>query len=144
MLVFFLFLLSLQAIAREELDLLLEAIKEDETTTKLLESEGFSNCSTQAESLPADQRRDSIRNCMATVIQGFSEEQLQQLADRLDLKTFDPKAVKTSRSLREYLGERLREGLYGREEVAEGRLQKFRDKKQVNHDIFFQLYKIRF
>lgn len=141
MLVFFLFLLSLQAIAREELDLLLEAIKEDETTTKLLESEGFSNCSTQAESLPADQRRDSIRNCMATVIQGFSEEQLQQLADRLDLKTFDPKAVKTSRSLREYLGERLREGLYGREEVAEGRLQKFRDKKQVNHDIFFQLYK---
>lgn len=145
--------ISLAAVATEDPDALAKpsdkeietymgAVKEQEVTQQLLKSPLFKDCSAAAQG-EADEaaRKDSVRKCVAKKIdEDLGEDELKKLSDDFDLSSFDKKAAKSSKSIREYLNDRLANAIYGEDKDASGKLKALKDRTIVSHDIYYQLY----
>ncbi|MBD64705.1 MAG: hypothetical protein CME62_05835 [Halobacteriovoraceae bacterium] len=126
-----------------EVNLFLEAVTEKNVERQLLESPQFERCKNSlGEStgeLTSDERT-ALRTCVAEEFAKLDDSAIEQISDRLNLGSFDKTAAKSTKSIREYLNERLSNAIYGEETDANGKLKALKDRKAVNHDIYYQLY----
>lgn len=124
----------------EEVETFLTSIKEAEVEEKLLDSEQFKTCKSQAQGVPEEDRSKKIEECIKSQVSELTPEALEDLSKNLKLKAFDRNATKSAKSIREYLTERLRKTLYGPKK-AKDEIQKLKDTNYVDHKIFVELYK---
>jgi hypothetical protein len=126
----------------KEIETYMGAVKQQEVTNQLLKSPLFKDCSAASEGLSdEDAKKDSIRDCVAKKIDTeLDDSQIKKLSEDFDLSSFDKKAAKSAKSIREYLNDRLGEALYGEDKDANGKLKALRDRTIVGHDLYYQLY----
>ncbi len=110
-----------------ETDNYLASAKAKDLEDQLSQSEIFLECKENA----ANNTMEKVEKC----IQGkFSEINVDEFADKTNLKSFDLNASKNSTSIRKYLSERLSNALYG--EAKKGKMRKL-----VDHEVYSKLYR---
>lgn len=129
-------------ISQEDEEVFLAAIKEKEVREQLKSSPQFKKCISSAESISdIKEKNEAIRKCMTTVIADFGDSELEQLDEKLGTGIFDKKKASTSRSLREYLGDRMSEAIYGVDEAARRKFVSLKEQNLVQHETFYKLYR---
>lgn len=142
--------LSFQALAQEvpsskEVETYLEAINDKKIEEQLLATDKFSNCKeiSNKDGLSREDKISEFEKCMKNELNGstgelkYTDEEIEQLAKTLDMRSFNKEASKTATSIKEYLTLRLRKALFGVEDLEKSN---FKDRNFVNHDVFYDLY----
>lgn len=134
--------LSFQVLAQEapsskEVETYLEAINDKKIEEQLLATDKFNKCKTVSETLEGQQKIDTFESCMKEDLNKYSDEEIEELAKTLDMRSFNKEASKTATSIKEYLTLRLRKALFGVEDLEKSN---FKDRNFVNHDVFYDLY----
>ncbi len=140
--------LSFQALAQEapsskEVETYLEAINDKKIEEQLLATDKFSTCKeiSNEDGSTREQKISKFEKCMKNELDGselkYTDEQIEQLAKTLDMRSFNKEASKTATSIKEYLTLRLRKALFGVEDLEKSN---FKDRNFVNHDVFYDLY----
>lgn len=144
--------LSFQALAQEapsskEVETYLEAINDKKIEEQLLATDKFSSCKeiSNNDGLTREEKISKFEKCMKNELNGsgknselkYTDEEIEQLAKTLDMRSFNKEASKTATSIKEYLTLRLRKALFGVEDLEKSN---FKDRNFVNHDVFYNLY----
>jgi hypothetical protein len=133
-------------ISQEELSAYLETIKEKEDEELLIASPQFEACKEKLENFRknnTDEQKKQLESCVQQNLLGNdqTDEQIKQFADQLDLESYNKNAAKSTKSIRDYLQERLHRAIYGYDpKEEEKKLIKLKEKNLVNHDVFYRLY----
>lgn len=118
-------------VSEEEVETYFEAYQEQATEEQLLASELFQKCKEAGD-------KQATFDCMNGVFTNASDENLTKISEQFGYKSLDKNAATSSKDILEYLQERLREGIFGKETDAK---KKIEDRTFVNHDAFYQMYK---
>lgn len=141
LLLFFCFSAWSQQPSNEEVETYLEAVKDREVEDQLRGSPQFETCQNNAKALvasdPSKTQAEHFENCLRTEFANIDDQEIENLSQDLDLKSFNREASKNAKTVREYLSRRLRRAMYG---VDDQENIKFKDRNIINHDVYYQLY----
>jgi len=135
-------------VAPEEQELFLEAIKEKQVSDQLLGSDLLADCKTSPDytnapdtsTPPVLSKNDVLRKCVDEKLNSVSDDDMKKLSKKLDLGSYDKEAAKSTKTIREYLNQRLSEAIYGVDKDQNGKLKALKERKVVDHGIYYQLY----
>lgn len=135
-------------VSAEEMNTFLEAIKEKEDEELLIGSPQFTDCKEQLDAFKAKSGGDekkALQNCVTTKLIGEDGDEnaagkLAEISEKLGLESFNKEAARSSKSIRDYLSERLETAIYGEDVVNAKKQKAFKDQKFVNHEIYYKLY----
>lgn len=116
-----------QDVSQEEQDLYLATIKAQDVDRQITESDQFKACRDKP-------NQKEIEKCINDKMKDVDPK---ELADKLDLGSFDKKASKDEKSLRAYLGKRIHKAVYGVDLDDE----KVKQAKLVDHALWSKLYR---
>jgi hypothetical protein len=141
-----------EEVSEKELNTFLEAIKEKKDEELLISSPDFEKCQTDLENFRKQTDggengvvyKDKLKECVKEMILGEdgvegSNEKLLKIADNLGLESYNKGASSSSTSIRDYLSKRIYKAIHGVDRDKKD-LTQFKDRKIVNHDIYYQLY----
>ena len=139
---------------KSESELYLMGMKEKDDEEMLLNSDLFKDCQDSLEKFKNDTTATANANqtylqkleeCVAKKItqngQGkISPEKLKELSKSLDLASFNKEASSTTQGIQEYLAQRIHKAIYGDTKLSKNEIEKIKNAKLVNHDLFYQMY----
>ncbi|MFT6632515.1 MAG: hypothetical protein ACJAS4_002479 [Bacteriovoracaceae bacterium] len=141
-----------EEVSEKELNTFLEAIKEKKDEELLISSPDFEKCQTDLENFRkqtdggegGENYKKKLGECVKETILGEdgvegSNEKLLKIADNLGLESYNKGASSSSTSIRDYLSKRIYKAIHGVDRDKKD-LTQFKDRKIVNHDIYYQLY----
>lgn len=126
-----------------EAETYLSTFKSSQIEDSITDSPEFIKCVEDNKKKDPDNAIASIKSCAEQKF-GFlldDDEAIKKLASDFDLASFDKDAAKSSKSIREYLSQRLDAAIYGKAQTEGGDFKKLADKTYINHETYFQLYK---
>ncbi len=122
--------------AKEEVDLAVSAIYEKRNEDQIVEgNELLKSCKSEF--------KDDINgaeDCINKAIKNFKEEDLEKIADKIKLGSYDTKASKSAKTIREYLSERMSNALRGAPKNGVKEIS-IRDMKFVDHAVYAKIYR---
>lgn len=108
----------------------------------LAESPLYKDCQSDIDAFKNEADKQSqVAECFEKNLKNYEDKDIEELGKGLDISSFGVKDVKNANSIREFLTERLRKGLYGSSYDKTTKKVKTNDRKQVGHDKYLELYK---
>lgn len=123
----------------DEAQAFVSTIKAKDVEEQLINSPKMGECAKLAKDLNGDEKKESIRKCFAQELDQKSDEEISKFAKEIELKDFDRNAAKSVSSIRDYLSDRFKNAIHGKD-FDESKNFGTKDKKFIGQRKFFDLY----
>lgn len=84
---------------------------------------------------------DQIETCLKNTITQMDDSKVEQLAQNMDLNSYDLEASKNATTIRDYLSERIENAMRGRPKGDKGKEISIKDLKFVDHAYYAKIYR---
>jgi hypothetical protein len=141
-----------EKVSDRELNTFLEAIKEKKDEELLIASPQFDDCKELLGQFKnetdggetGNKYKKQLGDCVKDKILGKdgvegADKKLLEIASKLELESYNKGASSSASSIRDYLSKRLYKAIHGVDRDSK-KLADFKDRKIVNHDVYYQLY----